>query len=913
MSLEPTTAAQAVRADELPVGLVSRPRINTLLSAGDPTVTCVVAPAGYGKSTAVLDWRTGPDVCGRRFASLELDSRDNDPVRFWTRLLDASSDLGVELGDEVGGLLRDEVRSAPQHAPDAFIVALTGALEGLAERAVLVLDDLQAITNGAVLEALRMLVEALPRTLQVVLVSRAALSGLALHRFRLSGRLSEVGPTDLAFTPAETTQLLASLAAPGDVASIDVEALTSGTDGWVTGLRYAAISIRDGAIHGDLVRGLSLPNHDVSQFLLGEVFNSQPASRKTFLLTVSVLDVLTATSCDFLTGRSDAAHLLRDLEQAGAFVTPLDRERRHYRILGVFRDFLRHHLETTSPSRAAAVHELASRWFERSGDAVAAIDHALLAGAHQRAAELMTAQVADLHSRGLDDTIRRWFDAVPEAVLASLPRLAVTNAWLLLQRGLPSAAIAWCQRADEQGARRPEGDSDVEVQSACVRAFAYRVLGNLEATFEWGATAQQSLDARERSHRRTDSFARLAMTDAVAEAFALAGRPEAGIEFVRKNLNRTLDGENVFATVSLPGQLATLSSMVGGLDEAAKYAARSLEEAARHGLGNMPPAADALVALGELHWERDELDRSASAFEAAIDAVRTSPRFWIHARALLGLAKCRSAQRQYDDALSILEVAERLYPWGAPPEFFSAQVIERRLLLAARQRDAHDARRWFRELSVLPVPAHRLAHLDAVVSLLEGRSRSMKDVGWTRAYDGSPNRRWALELAVLRLRIGAANGDPGVGEHLTEVLQRGESQHFVRTVIGQDARLIHIGLRGLRGDPARTATVSPGYLDELESAISRELQGPTMQGLEVHDPAGTSTGAPSPRPPELLSAGELAVVEYLPTDLTYAEIAARRFVSVNTVKSQLKSIYRKLGTTTRAGAAERCRRLGLLP
>ena len=162
------------------------------------------------------------------------------------------------------------------------------------------------------------------------------------------------------------------------------------------------------------------------------------------------------------------------------------------------------------------------------------------------------------------------------------------------------------------------------------------------------------------------------------------------------------------------------------------------------------------------------------------------------------------------------------------------------------------------------------------------------------------NPRQAVERAVLDLRRASARGeDPD----LLRVLELGQRGPFIRTVIGPDPAASGRGLRGLRARDRDERGISTSYVRLLDEAVRGELGAPDRPVVE-------SRGETLPEP---FSDGELAVIRFLPTDLTYAEIAAHRYVSVNTVKTQLKSIYRKLDVTTRSGAAERSRRLGLTP
>lgn len=894
MGTDDVTSRMKFRLEPVPANFVARERLVALLSAPGARVTSVVAPAGYGKSALVSEWWAGAHVRERRFAALRLETRDNDPVRLWRHLVTAADALGASLPEGTEVLLRDEIRAAGDVPPEAFLATMTEALEDVPQRGILVLDDLHKITSTVLREGLAVLLAGLPSTIHVVLVSRSTIVGLGLHRLRSRGDLQEIAARDLLFTPVEAVALLRAMGV-ADLDAADELMLMERTEGWVTGLRYAAVGLHNAVDAKTYLTHFTGRSRDVSDFLVGEVLDGQTPERRQFLLEVSLLDELSGPACDLVTGRADSAGVLRSLEEEGLFVSSLDDLRQEFRLQPMFRDLLRDQLRSGPPARVAAIELLASQWYERTGLASSAIEHALAAGEHERAASLIVPLVADLHRKGLDLTLKDWFAAIPEDVLARTPQLALKQAWIHSYGGDPAAAVLWCERADA-AVERLGGHPDVLAESACLRAVAYRTLGDLTATLSWGATATSLLDERDHAHRHEDSYARLAMTDAVAEAHGLSGDPALGMELLHASLERIRDGANVFAAVSLPGKMAALASTLGLLDEVSRYVDRAMAEARRFGLEGKLPIADAQVALGELLWERNELEGSAVAFQAAIDVATPSRSIWIRARALLGLARCRSAQRQFAEAGAILDTAEQIYPWGPAPEFFQAQLIEHRLLVAIRRKDAIQARERLGQLAGLPVRSRRLEHLAAVVALAEGATAAPR----IAVPSASPRPRWDLEESVLGYRVAAAAGSSGAAELLAAVLTEGTVRGFIRTIIGPDAAVIAAGLRGL--GPRLRGGLDAEYLRALEEAARSELG-------KIDDLPLTAGREESGEP---FSEGELAIIRFLPTDLTYAEIAGRRYVSVNTVKTQLKSIYRKLGVSTRAGAAERCRRMGLL-
>ncbi len=880
-----------------PGSRVARERLTTLLSAGTARVTTLTAPAGYGKSALMAEWHLTAHVRARRFAMVSLERGDNDPARFWSVVAEAFGRLGARLPPETAPRLSAELR-ALDGPPGSFLAVLLEALEDTPQRGILVLDDTHVVEDPAIRDGLGRLVAGLPPTVHLVLISRTAIEDLPLHRVRLQGGLQELGVRELAFTPEEAHAFLAARG-PAELPEGRRRLLVEESDGWIAGLQLATLA--QGATGEGAVPAASLAGRSrgVSEFLLHEVLDLQTPEVRRFLVETSVLEVLSAPLCDAVTGRGDSGVLLHRLAADGLFVLPLAEGEHLYRYQGLFADFLSSQVELLDRERVLELHRRASTWLEAEGDPVGAVEHALSGRDHERAASLIVGLVFDMHRRGLDQTLHRWFAALPPDVLARRPALALRHAWILVYGGRPAEALHWCERADDRAA----GDVAVLTESACLRAFASRMLGDLEATVGWGRRGLALLEAREPRHRQQDAFARLAMTDAMATAQELLGEPEAALRLLADSGVRTQEGGNVFAAVALPGMMAAISSTLGRFEDVVGHVDRALEAADRLGMAGQPTTADALVALGELRWERDDLAGAEECFLAAAEVTRRSHRVWMHVRALLGLAGCQASQRRGEEAEALLESTAAAHRSGAAPAYLRARIAERQLRVGVRLGHLEHAAEWTRTLEAgTPAPA-LLAHLEAEVLLASGEVAPALARA-ERSAAGPGQGREAIERHVLLARCAAAAGERRASlRALAAAVAAGEPHRFVRTLAEPAAGLLSSFSRPLAAGVDAHGAPDGEYLRLLDAAARTELG------------RSAPTHAERPqRPPlrEPLSDGELAVIRFLPTERTYAEIASTRYVSVNTIKSQLKSIYRKLGATSRVTAVERCRELGLL-
>ncbi len=181
----------------------------------------------------------------------------------------------------------------------------------------------------------------------------------------------------------------------------DMAALQTRTEGWITGLQMAALSMQGRKDLSGFVRAFAGSHRYILDYLIEEVLQQQPADVQEFLLMTSVLDRFTAPLCDAVTERSDSHNVLQSLGHANLFIIPLDEPREWYRYEHLFADLLRHQLSVVSGARRVALlHERASQWYETNGLPADAMRHSLAAQDWERAATLIHNLSGDLLKHG---------------------------------------------------------------------------------------------------------------------------------------------------------------------------------------------------------------------------------------------------------------------------------------------------------------------------------------------------------------------------------------------------------------------------------------------------------------------------------------------------------------------------------
>jgi LuxR family transcriptional regulator, maltose regulon positive regulatory protein len=339
-------------------GVVSRPGLWARLD-GPARVTLVSAPPGSGKTVLLRSWIGAAGLSGRA-AWVPVGRDERDPQRFWLSVLDVLRQTSA------GSLLVRALTAAPDLDGWAIVERLLTDLAPLQDRLWLVIDDVHELGSAEARRQLELLLMRAPPELRFVLATRHDVR-LGLHRPRLEGELTDIRADDLRFTAAEARALFA--AAGVQLSDPAVGMLVERTEGWVAGLRLAALSL---AVHPDPDRfaaEFSGTERTVAEYLLAEVLDRQGEEVRRLLLRTSVLERVNGELADLLTGGSGGERVLQDLEEANAFVVSLDPARSWFRYHHLFAGLLRLQLRRTEPGEVAALHELAAGWFAGCGRA----------------------------------------------------------------------------------------------------------------------------------------------------------------------------------------------------------------------------------------------------------------------------------------------------------------------------------------------------------------------------------------------------------------------------------------------------------------------------------------------------------------------------------------------------------------
>jgi len=853
------------RPTTLPATLLTRSALLGRLEAGaSKRLTVVVGSAGAGKSVLLSSWAASRD--GGVTSWLSCDEADADPLRFWAGFIEAPRAVAPGFGAEAAELLAmDGMMSADVTASIANDAARLPA------GSVIVVDDFHAAAAAA--RSMTDLVERWPaRAAQLVLAGRAD-PPVRLHRLRLSGELCELRDSDLYLSLSESGALLENFGvrvAPGELAL-----LHGRSEGWVAALQMAALTLQTARDPAQTARALDVRSHAIAEYFVGEVLEQQPPEVAAFMLETSVLDELTADACAAVTGRQDAAARLRNIEAANLFIVALDDDRTSYRYHHLVREVLRTQLRATDRRRELTLQLRVAEWLESTGDTRGATRYFLAAGQPDRALGLLQERVAAdlLHDPAAPAALD--LSRVDPTLLTGLPERLLALAADLLLWGDSDRGGQYLDLLERSHPAIPP-DSRLASRLAVLRSLRCTLSGEATEAVRY-ALAARGIEERTllgdewgfgvpllllRAYTWLEDFEAVDREAAAAQAMPAVTEPA--------------------RLVDVRGAQALAWFEAGRLAEAAEAARAADTDAKRLGFEQHPFAVDYLRVLAGAALEQRDLDTAEHLTERALSiSERFRPVFAF--LALLDRAGIWAARGRIDDALATVDAA-RLVLAGTKSVLL-ARADELEALLRLSLGDLRSAAGLASGL-----PATRRGLLLARVAL----AASDHDAGMEYLDPpslGNLTPRSTLVRQVLLAAAAIERGDPEAAGIVGGVLQEARHEGFLNTIVTTVPQVTRYLV-----DHLTYATPDP-FLERVVGAA-----------LEVRATQPERSGRIHIAP---LTDAELRVLKLLPTT-SYAQIAATLYISRNTVKTHLRSIYQKLGGSSRSEAIERAVELRLL-
>ncbi len=879
--------------------IVPRQRLLEKLNAGlDRKLTLVSAPAGYGKTTLISAWLQATEMS---FAWLSLDKEDNEPIRFFTYLVSALQGIDAEFGRSI-----QEWLEAP-HPPalESLAATLINDMAKVPDSFVLVLDDHHIITERAIHEALGFLLDRQPPQMHLIIATRHD-PPLPIARFRARGELVEVRQRDLRFTVEETAAFL-NRSFSLDLSAAEVALLDERTEGWITGLQLAGLSMqgRDAASVNHFINDFSGRHHFVLDYLTDEVLKRQPARFQEFLLRTSILERMCGPLCDVVADQGDGLDgvqqldgqaTLEELQRANLFVVPLDDERKWYRYHHLFAELLRARLEETWPGLTADLHRRATTWYEEKGLGFGAAQHALASGDHALAAAVIERAILrfDIWSSTEISTVLGWMKALPDDVVRPRPWLRLFIARTLYVSGQWQTTEQMLQDLEGWLYDHPETPDAQRLLALVVadRAGYALVRGDVRQ----GKELVRRMLARAPEDQVLIDMRAAAM---LGMAHARAGEALEAERAFSQAIDAAPEGMG-YAIAPIICNLAEAQYIQGQLEKSWQTCEQAIKAGTVDGQRHATTGFAGLL-LGKIRYERNDLVAAERHLLEGLDLLRQGGIGGHFGNLDAALAQIRQARGDRDGARSTIQRAVQIAQAANIPRLvMQARAYQARIWLA--QGELALARGWARDYRQFGATEYvrdfedcTLARIllardqpDEALTLLDGIVPSAESNG---------RRGNLIEILALRALAQQALGEQNAAvDDLARALAHAEPEGYVRTFVdmGQPmaALLKQAAMRG----------VAPAYVGKLLAALGGE-----------HAPAVTT--APSATQPlvEPLTEREREVLRLLAEGLSNAEIGQRLYISLPTVKSHTRNIYGKLDVHSRDQAVVNARALGILP
>ncbi len=899
--------------------LVSRPRLIEQMNNGlHRKLTLISAPAGFGKTTLVTEWldqtkseNQSDNEIENKFSWLSFDEGDNDFVRFMTYLiatLKQAEGSNTNLGDRALGMLQ-----SPQSPPtEVILTPLINEIATITERIVLVLDDYHLIEIQPIHDALTFLLENLPPQMHLVIATRED-PLLPLSRLRARDQLTELRAADLRFTSSEAAEFLNQVMGL-DLSAEDIAALETRTEGWIAGLQLAAISMQGHDDATSLIKSFTGSHRLVLDYLIEEVLNQQTESVQTFLLQTAILNRLTGSLCDALTGQDNGQATLENLEHANLFIVPLDNERRWFRYHHLFADLLRQRMRQTQPAQVPPLHCRASEWYEQNGFADDAIEYALRSEDFERAAYLIEDHL-DVNYDRVDQTIlRRWLTELPEEFVFSNPHLCILHAWNLFTSGQLDAAERSLQAAEKM--LDPVTDQELvssldkvqlsdtnrmklEGRVAAIRSFIASFSGDIPRTIRYARQALEYLPEQELEWR---SAVLIALGDAYASNGQMAAAHEARSDALVTG--KASGDTHLLMIVNL--RLAEILRQQGKLVQVIDICESQLKSADESGISESLVVGWLLGIWGEVLAELNNLDRAIDLAKKGVNLTARGRDVLYEVMSNLCLVRVLFSSGDLagaEDVIHAMENTAREYdmPLWAIRQLSAWQV---RIWLAQGKLELASQRVGEREFDPdgEPMYLHEMEYIVfARILIAQGRldetTRLLQQLLEAAEAGGRTSR--AIEILMLQTLASQSGGDTAQAMSTFEqALTLAEPEGFIRIFVDEGtpmARLLYEAL---------TRGIAPDYTRRLLAAF------PVVE--QEHNDS-LQTQATKSELVEPLSERELEVLQLIAEGLTNQEIASSLYLSLNTVKVHTRNIYGKLGVNNRTQAVARARSLGILP
>ncbi|HVN81435.1 MAG TPA: LuxR C-terminal-related transcriptional regulator [Terriglobia bacterium] len=920
---------------QLPPVFVHRSRLIKRIDLGvKGPLTLLTAPAGFGKTNLLLEWvaRNIRSPKPLSIAWLTLDKEDDTSSRFLNYLIRAFQELDPQLGQEA----LDFFQNATDTCSELGLTLLLNEISNLPNGIVLVLDDFHVVENSLIHRNIEFLLKHLPRNFHIIIASRNE-PALDIALLRAKGWVTEISVDELRFNTEEISLFffqIMGLQLPQPV----VQTLEEHTEGWITPLKLAAISLRNQPDPNTLLANFHGNIHYLMEFLSEEVLSGQPEEVRRFLLCTSILDVLSGPLCEAVVNLDAqpgyGAVMLNRLEHANLFLTAIDDKHEWFRYHPLLADFMRQVQAQENLAEIPKLHKRAALWYERNGNLDEAFRHAMASQDMAWAAGMIERNVSAMINMGEISALARWIGRLPEEITRKHALLGVGYTWALIVSYQLDLARYWLEEVrqaveqlEKQNTGMPIPDIDLPgIRGGLALCQSYLALlsGDMELVGKFSREAAGYL-SEENVYLR--SF--MALDDSLSSV--LSGDTQKTIESLRATSKIARQANNPFVMIIATCEIAIMQMMQGQTSKAwetlqkAQYLATGPE-------GKSHPLSGFIdIVMGEILFERDTLEEAREYLERGCKAIQS---VWYLGSlgGMTSLARLRQAIGDISSAQEIVDEIARMALRSDASQWDGALASGLAVRLAVQRDDLAAAEQWWKKggftdidapIAVENYPYHiyeyillSQARFLMVRGQETGRVRDIKQASdllrkILPQAEGFQRVNSLIQILILQAMAQFELENEQSKKTMLRALALGEPEGYRRFYLDEGWRLAEL-LRQCRAMQEESGSHLPSlaFIDSLLETIqpSEGTSSPSQDVVLGKGAVRMEDGLPVS-----LSARELQVLSLIAAGKSNQEISAELYLALNTVKRHAYNIYAKLEVKKRTQAVSKARGLGLIP
>ena len=860
----------------------------------------VSAPAGYGKTTLVADW-----ISTKKIPSVwySLDESDNTFTSFLSYLITGLQTIDRSIGETIQPLLKTSASLSAEKITELLVNDLIQSNMEF----ILVFDDFHYIHQKEIIQFINYFIQFLPANLHIIIITRSD-PNIQLSRLRSKQQLVELRVDDLSFSEEDTNDFF-NRTHNINLKKEDANFLQKKTEGWISGIHLAGISIKGQDNISAFIQNLKGSNRYIMDYLLDEVLSAQDELVKVFLLKTSILQRMCPNLCNHILCSTSSHEILELLETNNMFIIPLDNERKWYRYHHLFSDLLRKRLIQSSSINISELHTFAGEWLINNELVDEAIHHFLLAKNYMKAAELISREMFKIWDDGNHYKFNAWLNSLPENILSQTPQLCILKAELAMARWQIQDAEDLLNNAENLlDAIEKQDIKPLVPLLTTIENYKGRILVNYSLIASYHEKpddilkyVEKALETLSEDQTIWRNLASMIQSDAY---FILGKLNEANVGQIETNKSYQI-AQNPFLYLMSGANLANTLRQQGKLKEVLALCEKLLGDAEDMSLSKTTVAGWLLTMKAEILAEFNDLEE---AEKIALKGVATAEMFKIFGVVLkcrLLLIRIYFSKRKYAQIYEVFEkIKEESIGFGMT-RHIKNQMDACRIKIALSQNKFEELEPWLKEydsqndnnfdyinenthiaasraiiavgkfkvagelLSKLESEAEKYDRINSLIEILILKAQLKYQLNEIDSAKEFLYRAFSYAEPGGYIRIFVDEG-PVIGE-LTRIIQRDKNTGFINSKIA----------------------VSKEYINQLSRAFSAD------NSKEERSETG-------------LSGRELEILRLLAKDYTNQQIAEESFISLNTVKTHLKNINIKLEVDNRNDAVEKAKELGLI-